>query len=752
MTVSAVRAWVLETGNFVDIEFNGAIDQSVSGTGSKIFIAKDAAGTTSTDMGTLAMVSTVDGKIVRFTTSNQATFEGWAVGEKATATLKLDAGAFKDTLGVNTAALAHATGTRVYFINEASMTTTLTYHANSADIYIPDNATIVQDHVGLDTVKSTREFEIIGRGNGSVLSGNINVGPCVNCSAADPLSLKLSQLVLNGDIVVSNQLYKTLNDGSANTGTDTIIDTAYIAGKVTTSAAGTLNSIVAQMRNANVAATLVDGSTYTGTEITLTAGGTDWAASKFSAPAGRTRYVTSITLRARTGSSQTVQAYIYSDIAGNPGVAVGSFTGVAVATVVQTAFTMTASSPIPLTAGTAYWIVVNSSTGAVIFDSDTTGANTYTSGTDGVTWAATGANHLYHVITASTALTYNITAALFSDSTGSPGTLLATSTTTVSSSSLTTTYASKTFDFADYALAGTTDYWVVFTLAGASRGFLELHTKNTGTNTLGTSNDLVSWVRTNYTFYHMVYVDTIAEPLSGYLRDVSWTGNFKYGAYYYFAGTATSKPQEKFYLDRVTWQLLQQHAANAAEAAWACINSALTNQSANTTMFNTLNLNGAFAYCNFVGGALTFSTDSNLTIFSCYDDNTTGTNVTNDITNTTGIPGFSLADTQGYGWISGGALNAGKAFSEASDGTPVIGEISIGCPRGAMKGVGAFALIPAIILTPTLAVGSGVTITYSLPAGSFVLGDVLRTRLNDIEDTAGNKIAQNTVLAIVATA
>jgi len=279
-------------------------------------------------------------------------------------------------------------------------------------------------------------------------------------------------------------------------------------------------------------------------------------------------------------------------------------------------------------------------------------------------------------------------------------------------------------------------------------------------------------------FGDIVFNETNSQYLGGKFKNVIWKGNFRrvIGAFtrYYYGGLAINNSAYLFTLENCNWSLQQAHipAENAEETGWNVINCNITGLSTSTAYLfapissadPTKQMEAVFSYCNFSGkpwafygvNYYTYSYPTYNCAFSQLAGNpldipssTYGIQIINDTTNASGLTGLSLADSQGYGYISGGSINAGRAFTQL-DGDDSPGERAVGVPRGSMVGVGAFAAIPAKVITPTSASVSGAIVTYTLPAGSFDSGDSVRAVLNNVEDTAGNVIERDTILSATA--
>ena len=126
--------------------------------------------------------------------------------------------------------------------------------------------------------------------------------------------------------------------------------------------------------------------------------------------------------------------------------------------------------------------------------------------------------------------------------------------------------------------------------------------------------------------------------------------------------------------------------------------------------------------------------------------------VVNDIDNSSGVPGYTLAESQGYGWASTTPVNMGKAWTQTANGNNDGGEVAMGCPKGLVCGIGAFSTIPASVITPSAAVLASKVVTLTVPAASFVAGDTVRVYVNNVEDSSGNVIAADSTASCTATA
>jgi hypothetical protein len=101
--------------------------------------------------------------------------------------------------------------------------------------------------------------------------------------------------------------------------------------------------------------------------------------------------------------------------------------------------------------------------------------------------------------------TGNLQIALYSDSTGNPGTLLATGT-PIAFSNLTTSYATLVSKI-DYRLTVSSKYWIVFTFSTSPvGGNVMVHSLNSGSNTYGVSGDLSTWsLSSNHSPWFLAY-------------------------------------------------------------------------------------------------------------------------------------------------------------------------------------------------------------------------------------------------------
>lgn len=86
---------------------------------------------------------------------------------------------------------------------------------------------------------------------------------------------------------------------------------------------------------------------------------------------------------------------------------------------------------------------------------------------------------------------WTITAYIFSDGTTAPSALVATSSNTVSTSTLTTSYSDVSFTFDPVALNGT--YWLVIGVSANGANCIAWGKANTGTGTTAYSADRASW-------------------------------------------------------------------------------------------------------------------------------------------------------------------------------------------------------------------------------------------------------------------
>lgn len=751
MTTSAVRAYYSEDGNYLDILFDGVIDISASSPSSAIGIHN---GSIAVQVYAGATFKTVaDSKYIRIevTSAYAAVIEAWSDAQKQAATLTLSAGALTDIDGNGTAALSFGS-IRCHFTKESSLNTTFgNYHAAGETVYLPRNVNITQDITALDQPLSTGIVKFEGYDASTVVSGTFGIGPATLSTTADPTILQLERMTYNGNINFSTSTSADWIDGSANTGTDYDFDDAkYAAFSFTAPASKSFADIVLNMRKKTISDVLIDNTSYTGSDIGASA---YWTATSFTTPAYYS-YADSITMRLKTtnGSFTTATVYIMSDDGGSPSEpnsVLASCTISGLNTITYTEATGTFSTKLELSPSTKYWIVVGNVAGTyIIAEGDGTGTNTLATSNDLSTWSVT-TGHIYFSLT-DYAATYpgTIYATIYSDNGGSPGEPLSTLTTGgKSASSLSLAYSEQTFSKIAAALTASATYWLVVNYA-----YLDVIEIDSGTaaGTLKTSSDGSSWTGSaTQSFYHKIDQSVSAsQHLGGGMKNVIWNGTFISGTSYYFAGLSIFDARYRWTLDRCTWRPNIAYATGG-EAAWNCINSKIANDSDSTTLFDTDYMSMVMAYCEVTGGTATFSSGSNLTIYNCKDNNTTPSNVTNDTTNATGLTGLSLADSQGYGYISGGSLNAGRAFTQL-DGGDSPGERAVGVPRGSMVGVGAFAAIPAKVITPVSASVSGTVVTYTLPSGSFDVGDNVRGNFSNVEDTANNVIAQDTILSTTA--
>jgi len=314
---------------------------------------------------------------------------------------------------------------------------------------------------------------------------------------------------------------------------------------------------------------------------------------------------------------------------------------------------------------------------------------------------------------------------LRADNTGVPsGSVLA----TTSSTSIITSSASYSLNLTtNPILTGATSYWCIIKNTGSTILTVRGSTAQPASSR-STSSDGTSWAAASAGgFSFALESSTQGLPLSLKITNCTINGAIlENGTTGRWAGFELDDSSYASIFDRCTLRL-SETINNKGYSPWSFINSIIDNESSESITDENLTM----SYCNC---NLNFSSGK------AYNSNVSS-GIIPDNDNSSGLSGFALVDTQGQGWVSGAALNMGKALTVTPLGTDSPAERAIGIPKGAACAVGANNTKPAQSLTITSATVSGnqVTLTYTEDVES---GDIIRGILNNIESTTGQLLAQ----------